>query len=423
MLRKILDYVSPHYFYNTLWLIGENLVRIGSGVVVIYYLARYLGPEDYGNLSYSQSFVSIGAAFSTLGIDVILVREIVAGRISESRLLGSACALRFFAALISILSICILASVLGSSDTELLIFIISISIVFDVSNTLDTYFQAKVLSKKSAIVKTLVTLASSVLKLSFVYNSASVVYFAWLLVIDSVMMVFGYYLIYVRSRKKFDGLVFDVATALYLLRRGWPLMLVTVSVLMYTKVDQIMIKHLMNGQSVGYYTVAVKLSTILNFIPLMIVQSIFPKIVNVKLKGSEMEYFSLLRFLYRVMMFVSIPIAILMFFCGGYIVDRLFGIQYEPAAGILRILSFTIILVSVGSVTTKIMYAENYEKKYLYRSLIGVAINVVLNWFLIPMWGGQGAALSTIITLFVLFYVFDLLDKDLRKYWLLKFLR
>lgn len=421
MLRNKFDFVSRRYFYNTLWLMAENLVRIGSGFIVIFYLARYLGPEGFGALSYSQNFVSIGAAFATLGIDVVLVREIVAGRIKENTLLGSACVIKFVSASISVFLIYVVTSMFDSSDTEILVLIISISIIFDISNTFDAYFQAKVLSKKSAIIKTFVVVVSSVIKLIFVHFSAGLASFAWLLVVDSAMVAFGYYLIYVRKCQGVDRLIFDKAVALNLLKSGWPLMLVTVSVLAYTKIDQIMIKHLMDSESVGYYSIAVKISMMLSFVPLMIVQSVFPKIISVKVSGSQKEYYNLLELMYKIMMFVSAPIAIIMIVFSDVIVLGLFGSSFEPSGGILRILSVSIVLVSVGSVTTKIMYAEYYEKKYLYRSLIGVLVNVMLNYFFIPVWGGKGAAVSTITTLFILFYIYDLFDRDLRKYWFLKF--
>ena len=182
-----------------------------------------------------------------------------------------------------------------------------------------------------------------------------------------------------------------------------------------------MLKHIISASEVGEYAAALKICDILNLLPIMIVSSVYPKLISLK-EISESGYMSLIANLYKLLTWISIPMVLILTLYSDEIINLLYGVRFTVASDILFLLSFSIILISIGSLTTKILYVESFEKKYLVRSLIGMILNIILNFYLIPIMGGKGAALSTLITLFFIYYVYDLFDRDLHRFFIFKIL-
>ena len=136
------------YFKNTSWLMGEKVLRMFVGLFVGIWVARYLGPEQFGLFSYAQSFVGLFVAFATLGLDGIIVRELVKDPNKRDALLGTAFRLKLIGALLVLIALAF-AVKLSHQDTitTLLIFIVASATVFQSFNIIDFYFQANVLSK------------------------------------------------------------------------------------------------------------------------------------------------------------------------------------------------------------------------------------------------------------------------------------
>lgn len=410
------------YLKNTSWLFGERLIKIGIGFVVIMLMTRYLGPENYGLLSYSQSFVAMLVAFSTLGLEVILAREMSKNKDKVDVILGTALTMKFIASLLALCFIICINYVIEDKQAALLTNIIAFTLIFKSLNLgIDTYFQSQVISRFSAIANTFAYILSTVIKLSLIYFQAELEYFAYILVFDVAIIFIGYLYIYTLQNKSILALRYDRKLAVYFLKTGWPMMMVAMAVFFYTKIDQIMIKHLLDNESVGYYAAALRVSELFYFIPLLITQSVFPKIVQEREAGNAEVYFRLLLNVYKIVIWISIPIVILVTIFSDLIVTVLFGNSFSESANILSILAFCLIFVSVGSVNTKILYLENYEKKYLKRSIFGVFINIGLNFILLPIYGAIGAAVSTLVTLFMIHYIYDLFDSDLWVFYHLKF--
>lgn len=407
------------YFKNTSWLFFERIVKMGVSFFVIILLTRYLGPENYGLLSYSQSFVGIFVSFSTLGIDIILVRELTKNKENSSKLLGTAFFLKLFTSFIAISIIFIINMSIEDKEAVLLTNIIAFILIFQSFSTIDTFFQANVISKYSVIANTVAFVFSSLVKLVLVYMEAELIYFAYALVFDAIVIAFGFIYIYIKQKQSLLEWKFDKMSAIYFLNNGWPLMLVALAAFIYTRTDQVMLKHMVENEAVGNYAAAVKVSELFYFIPLLITQSIFPKIVQMR-ERSEQEYFSLLEKLYKLLVWSAIPIALGLFVFSDLIVSILYGSQYTQASSVLSILAFAIIFNAIGTITTKVLYVEHYERKYLYRSILGVFVNIGLNFYFIPIYGSQGAAISTLITLFIIYYIYDILDKDLHRFYYLK---
>lgn len=411
-----------HYAANTGWLFMERIFKIPVGLIMVILLTRYLGPENYGLLSYSQSFVGLFVAFTTLGLEVLLVRELIKNKEQTDVILGTAFILKLGASLVALILIMVINFFHDDKQTILLTNIIAFTLIFQSLNLgMDTYFQANVLSKFSSISNSIAYLLSIIVKLYLIFIAADLIYFAYALVLDCLVVFIGYALLYQIQKKSILSFKYDKKIAFYFLNNGWPMMMVAMAVVFYTKIDQIMIKQLIDAKSVGYYAAALKISELFYFIPLLIAQSVFPKIVQEREKGKTEEYFKLLLNVMKIVIWISIPIVLFMIIFSDLIVMLVFGTAYEKSSDILSILIFCLIPISIGSISTKILYIEHYEKKYLQRSLFGLFINIGLNFILIGIYGVTGAAIATLVTLFVIHYVYDFFDKDLWPFYYLKF--
>ena len=407
------------YFANTSWLIIEKILRMVIGFFVLIAMTRYLGPEKFGLFSYSQSFVAIFISFATLGLDVILVRELTRHKEKNDTLIGTAVLLKSIASIIGIVLILFINLYIDDKESVLLTNIIAFTLLFQNFNTLDTYFQAKVISKYVVFSRSTTYFISTSIKIGLILFKAPLIFFAYALVFDAFIISIGYIYIYYLQKRSILELKYAKVTAIYFLRQGWPLMLVALSVFIYTRTDQLMINYLLGNKETGYYAAAIRVSELFYFIPLLITQSIFPKIIELKEKDNT-QYFLLLEQLYKLLTWTAVPIALGLFIFSDSIISILYGTQYAPASSILSILSFTIIFNAIGTITSKVLYAERYEKKYMYRSLLGVFINIILNFYFISNYGVVGAAIATLMTLFIILYIYDIFDKDLYKFYYLK---
>jgi O-antigen/teichoic acid export membrane protein len=389
------------------------------GLFVGIWVARYLGPEKFGLLSYAQSFVGLFSAIAALGLNGILVREIVKYPERENELLGTAFALKLAGAFLTLL-ILYIAIHFTSNDqyTNTLIFIIASAVVFQAFNVVDMYFQAKVMSKYIVFANSFSLLISSIVKILLILNEAPLVFFAYVVVFDSVVMAFGYVYFFIKnSTFNILHLTFSKSIAIDLLRDSWPLILSGMVVAIYMKIDQVMIKEMLNDKAVGNYAAAVRLSEAWYFIPMVISSSLFPAILNAK-KSSEELYCERLQKLYDLMVWMAIAIAIPMTFLSDWVVGFLFGSRYSEAGGVLMIHIWAGVFTALGVANGKWIISENLMKNGMIRTTIGAAVNISLNYLMIPALGIKGAAWASLISYFVANYFGLLFYSKTRKcFW------
>ena len=370
------------YFRNTSWLFGEKILRMIVGLFVGIWVVRYLGPEQFGLLSYAQSFVGLFTVIATLGLDGgILVRELVKDETRRGELIGTAFWLKIIGAF-GVLLILLVAVNLTSNDTytNTLVFIIASATIFQSFNVVDLYFQSKVISKFAVYANIISLFLSSLVKIALILNEAPLITFAWVVLFDSFILACGFIYFYIKNNSTLNikNLKFRSKTAASLLKDSWPLILSGVVISIYMKIDQVMIKEMVSAEAVGQYAAAVKLSEGWYFISVLITSSLFPAIINAK-KISEELYYNRLQKLYDTMVWMAIAMAIPMTFLSDEIVGFLYGDQYSESGSILMIHIWTGIFVNVGLVRSKFFIIENLQAfQTLYLSL-GMVTNVILN--------------------------------------------
>ena len=399
------------YLANTGWLFFEKILRMAITFFVGVYVARYLGPSNYGLLSYVTSFVVLFSAIATLGLDNIVVRDLVRDEKKRDELLGTTFVLKIIGSIL-LLGILAVAVRFTTNDnfTNLLIFIIALATIFQSFNIIDFYFRSKVLSKYAVYAQTISGISSAIIKLSLIYFRMGLLYFAAVMVVESVILAIGLITTYTKQKLNIFSWRTRFDLAKRLLRDSWPLVLSGIAISIYMRIDQVMIKEMLDTEAVGNYAVAVRLSEVWYFIPMIITGSLFPAIINAK-KVSEKLYYGRLQKLYDLMTWLAIGIALPATFLANDIVRLLFGVQYQDAAGVLRIYIWAGVFVFLGVASSKYLISENYTKISFLRTFIGAIVNVTLNIIWIPKYGINGAAMATVLSCFVATFFIGFIPK------------
>ena len=400
---------------NTGYLFGEKSINMVLGLAVGVYVARYLGPNDYGLLQYAQSLVGLFTAIATLGTTQIVIRDLVNEPSErEGKILGTAFLLMLAAGIISALLVIIVGFWLNKdSITRLLIVIVSVNLIFQSFHSFDYWFQSKVLAKYSVYARTSAQIIVSILKIIFILLSVSVLYFAFAVVITGMISAFLWNLHYHRQGKSIKDWSFDPDYARGLLKDTWPLILSGLSVAVYMKIDQVMLKNMVDANAVGNYAVAVRVSELWYFIPMTIAASVFPSIIQSK-KDSIEKYHRRLQYLYDVMAGMAIAIALPMTFLSSFIINLLFGNEYAMAGGVLAVHIWAGIFVFLGVARSKWIINENYQFYGMIFTIAGAVSNVVLNVWLIPILGIMGAAWATVISYIISAWATGIFVKETR---------
>ncbi|MBU1152722.1 flippase [bacterium] len=412
--EKILNHQGfQRYAKNTGWMFAEQILRLIAGLFVGIWIARYLGPEKFGIFSYALAFTSIFAGIAKLGLDGIVVRDLVSEPDRRDVYLGTAFWLKLVGAILT-LGIIGAATLFTSNDaiTNRYIFIIAGGIIFQSFEVIDFYFQSKVLSKFVSICKMTQLFLSSLLKIYFVITGADLFWFVLVSLIDQLTISVSLYFAYRYQRLPSFYRYFNFEIAKRLLKDSWPLIFSSLVISIYMRIDQVMIKEMLGEREVGLYSSAVRLSEVWYFLPMIITNSLFPAIVNAK-KVSEELYYRRLQRLYTLMVWMAIGISLPVTFLSDWIIKFLYGVAYIEASKVLVIHIWAGVFVFLGVAFSKYLLNENLNKKSFYRTVLGVTANVILNLIYIPKYGISGAAIATLLAQVITNYVYDLFDKEL----------
>jgi O-antigen/teichoic acid export membrane protein len=368
---------------------------------VLTYVVRYLGPTQFGLLSYAIAFVGLFTSIATLGLDSILVRELVAAPDKRNELLGTAFVLKLFGSSLMLLLILLTTRIIGNdSFSNLLIIIIASGAFFQATNIVDCNFQANVQSRFSVQALFIQTVFSALIKVYLVLAAAPLVWFAVAVLLDSLILSTGLIANYQRVVGRVRDWTLRADLAISLIKDAWPLIFAGLSVALYIQLDQVMIRMMLDTKSVGEYAVAARLGEAWNFIPMLICSSLFPA-VNKARMANEKIYLERMQSLYDLMTWIVLPLAVIVTVFSKPIIQILFGVDFIDAAPVLSMYIWSGLAVFLGVASSQFLTAENLLKISFYRTFLGAVVNFCLNLFLIPQYGIFGAAVATVISYFL----------------------
>ena len=403
------------YLSNTSWLFAEKIFRILTNLFITIWLARYLGPEQFGTFNYAISFVALFSVLSTLGLDNLINKELLAHSSDSNSILGSSFVLRIIGAiLLCILSISTI-SILRPEDTMMLTFVVIISLTFffNVFDIIKYWFQSHVQAKYSAIADGIALFIGAIAKIILILNEAPLVSFVWLVLVEAIILSIILLIIYKRKSNQISKWTFSKDKAKYLLQEAWPLILAGTLYVLYTRVDQIMLGEIVGDSSVGIYSAAVRISESWIFIPTIIATSFFPAMLNAR-KVDYSLYIQRTKHLLNIMAFLGLCAGIGVWFLAEPFISLTFGSNYIDSSTVLIIHIWGGLFTAMSTVAYRYFITEGLQKLSFYRGLIGFIINIVLNYLLIPTYGVLGAAISTVISQIMALYLFNFTNAKTR---------
>lgn len=416
MLKKLLNNKEvKKYGFNSLWMLLELVGRIVAGFVVSVYIAKHLGPDGFGVLSFALAVFTLLSSVARLGLEGVLVRELIKDSSACKEIMGTA----FWST--TILAVfCyafLVVSVLFSSeqeDVKRALLVIGLGGMFVSFQVIDYYFQSQVRAKIPVMAKTTTLILMSSIKIVLVYKGAKLECFAWAYFSDCVMLSLFLFALFYKNASFSFYQSFSVARLLALLKSSMPILLGGIAIQIYMRSDQIMIRYMLGIEEVGLYSAAIRIYEAWAVAISVFTVSLLPAIMKAKAMG-EVLYHEKICQLLRLIFIGGVCVAAIVSFANNFIVISLFGNEYERSADVLQLIVWAGVFSGYGAVSARYFVVEGKEAKFAMRSILAAALNIGLNFLLIPLFGMKGAAISTLVCLAFSNYAVDYFDPSLKE--------
>ncbi len=401
---------------NTGWQFADNLLRMGIGLLIGIWIARYLGPEQFGLLSYALAFASLFLPLATLGLDDIAVRNLVHDPAERHNILGTAFILKLIGGMFSFTAAISAIFILRPMDnlSQGLVAIIAAGAIFQAFNAIEFWFNSQIQAKYAALARSGAFLAGALAKIGLIIAGASLLAFAWVGLLEIIAGSLGLILAYQARGHNIRRWQGHLATATALLKDSWPLIFSCIVIMIYLRIDQVMLGEMTSSAEVGVYSVAVRLAEVWFFIPGAIYWSLLPGLVEAKAADEELFYRRLQKY-YNLMALVAYAIVLPMMFLAEWLVLILFGVAYAAAGPMLAILIWVNLFTFLEIARSAFFNVMNWNRIYLLTLALGAGLNVILNWLLIPVYGGLGAVISSVVAYWFAAHGACFLFKPLRR--------
>ncbi|APY12788.1 hypothetical protein BWZ22_06965 [Seonamhaeicola sp. S2-3] len=390
------------YASNTFWMTFEKIIRLTINLFVGVWLARYLGPSEFGLLNFGIAIVTVFLPIVNFGLQGILVKELFDNPENKNTILGTSFVLKLVVSIIVVLLIFFSGFFyqlhLYSNDLEKnVVLLVSLSLLFQPFLVIDCWYESQANTKIPSILKTLFFVVVSVIKVLFILKQSSLVSFAVLYSVEGFFVAFAVLMAYLKDGGSVFKWTFSVVVLKDLTKKSWLLVFSSISAVIYLKIDQVMIGSMVSDEELGFYSAAVRFSEAWYFIPTIVLNALFPAILSAKNQGFE-KYSLRLQQLCDFLFLGSFTLALVVTFVAKFVIILFYGIDYSASVVILQIHIWAAIFVFLRAVLSKWLIAEGKYKFSLISQLSGAIINVLLNLLLIPLYGGSGAAIATIIS-------------------------
>lgn len=392
--------LAARFLGNTGWILAERVLHLALTLVTTSLTMRYLGDAGSGLIDYGASYVTIFTILCKLGIDSILVNEIVQQKYPAGELVGTTIGLRALSALCSVGIIAGLVTLLRPGEKELLFItaVQALSLLPVALDSIDLWFQSQLRSRYTAISKLIAFLLVCGLRLTLIALRADVRWFALAAVADA--LVIGVCLCIFYHRTAPGKLRFSLGVARYLLPRSAPFIVSALLITLYTQMDTIMLGSLVCGgadSAVGIYNAAAKVCNMWAFVPLALIDSARPMVMEQKGRDEE-SYARRYRRLWAAVIWLGVAAAIGISLCAGWIIRLIAGPAFAAAVPVLAVLIWSRLFSTMGTTRGIWMVCEGHSRFVVLFAAVGAAVNFALNFTLIPRWGVMGAAVATLVT-------------------------
>nr|WP_237702471.1 flippase [Opitutus terrae] len=362
-----------------------------------FWTARYLGPAQFGTLSYAMALVGIVSGVAELGLDNLVRRAVIQFPERADDWLKTAFALRLAGGAIGFaLVLALVRSGWMSGPEQVLISVVGLTLFQPALFMPDLWFQARLEAKLSVQAQVVALVAGAAARIALIMREGPLVGFAWALVLEMLLGTVALGVQLRRRRPDRGGVWFDREIARRLLADAWPLLLAGFAVLLYLRMDAVMLRAMAGETAVGIYTAAARLTEIWFFVPTALAASVLPSLLRARERGVD-AYARRLQGYYDANAGIAYAVAIPSSLAAPWLIELAYGISYREAGAVLALHVWSSVFVFLGVARGQFLVNEGHTRFYLAATVAGLLINVVLNLVLIPRAGAVGAAVATVL--------------------------
>lgn len=414
LINKVKQILHNRVFANMQWLVVERIIQMMIALVINMITARYLGVDNYGIINYVASFVSFFTPICSLGLEVIIVRELIDHPKKQGQIIGTAMGMRMLSSILSMIAILLVLTILNPGDKVMLIvaFLESLILIFNTADLFEFWYQSRLESKESVKMKLAAYFLVAIYKILILLFHKSIYWFAVTNTLDMVCV----YILLMLSYKRNGGqkLRFSFKLGKNMLKISYNFIISGVMVAIYAQMDKIMLGQMLDTTAVGLYSVGIYICNLWTFIPNAIITSLRPGIMQAK-GYSEDIYIKKLKQMYALILWISILYAILVCVFSKYIIWILYGKDFLGARQPMMIAVWYCGFSLIGSARDVWIICEGYQKYSKWFAAAGAITNFILNALLIPILGMNGAAIATLTTQIMTGFIVTLFFKDTRE--------
>lgn len=397
MIKKLRSFLfKSQTSINAFWLVGGKVIQMILGLFISILTARYLGPSNYGLINYASAYIGFFSALCTLGINSVIVKEFIDKKEKDGVILGTSMILKFISSFLSIIAIMVVVFVLdfGETETIIVVGISSLSVLFNIMETLNYWFQSKLQSKYTAIATFVGFACTAIYRIVLLIHQSNIYMFALINSIDYLLV--GILLLIFYKKNKGTKFGFSISYAKSLLSKSWHFILPGLMVSIYAQTDKIMLKQMISETEIGFYSTALAICNMWCFILTAIIDSFYPSIMELFNLNKYELYERRNKQLYAIVFYMSVGVSAILCVLAPAIVFILYGNDYANAVSPLRIITWYTAFSYLGVARNAWIVCENKQKYLIWTYIASAFINVGLNFALIPILGASGAALASL---------------------------
>lgn len=404
--------LARKFLSNATWIMVGRIFQLLLTLLTTTFIARYLGPTEYGKIGFMYSYVALFIPICALGMNDIIVKELTDNKEKSGEIVGTILSLRILTSLCCVAIIYfVFKNIVLDKKTMMVLILQSFALVFQSFECLMYFFQANYLSKNTGVTLLISYILTALFRLFGIMLKKDLLWFAFAVSLDYIVIAIIFMILYKKEKGTFS---FNIETAKKLLSKSYNYIFAGIMIVIYGKADSILLGNMVDETTVGYYSAATMICNAWPFILTAIIDSANPMIVEL-FNTNKSEYKKRIKQLYAAVFYIGVLAAIGITALSKPIIMIMYGSAYMPSIIPLRIVCWSTIFAYLGVARATWMQCENklgHEKEL---SLMGAIFDVVLNVILIKRYGIAGAAIALFLTQFFTNFVFVYLIKDTRE--------
>nr|WP_268248169.1 flippase [Paludibacterium paludis] len=377
----------------------DNFFRMGASAVTSFALARLLGPESFGMLNYSTALTAIFFALASFGLENPTILRLVRGG-NPASVLGTAMAIRLVTSSVCLIAGCGIVWLLeGAFNTVFWLNVAQLACMsFYVLSSAEFWFKSRTEPLIPAAMRSSAVAVSSLGKIGMAVASVPLVWFGIPVLLEAAIMSLGVYWAYRwKAPRDERALTFDRGQVPGMLKDAYPFVIAAFSVLIYMKIDAVMLGKMAGHHENGIYGVSQKLTEILYIVPVVLTDTIYPTLIGKRTQGKK-EFARLFQLFVDGAVVISLVAIVCSILLARPAIMLVFGEEYAASVDIFHINAWACLLVTLSYVRARWLAIEGLQKYESWATAIGAVTNILLNLVMIPRWGAIGAAWASLLS-------------------------